>query len=108
MTAIEKLAQEIAKNVYAAIHELDPGVGYFTDLITRHIAAALKERDEDTARLDWLIQEAMYEGTGPDRNRIIDDKNGVALVIGGGIEWPDGVRAAIDALRELGEGGSDD
>jgi len=29
----------------------------------------------------------------------------VALVIGAGIGWPDGVRAAIDALRDLADGG---
>ena len=67
MTAIEKLAQEIAKNVYAAIHELDPGVGYFTDLITRHIAAALKERDEKVGEiLRWLYGLAP-EGFAPRR-----------------------------------------
>ena len=116
MPDIEKLAQEIAEDFFGPPPD---GIVYndgprntlretLADHITRHLAAWAKERGEDTARLDWLILEAMYEGPGPDRDRIIDDKNGVALVIGGGIGWPDGVRAAIDALRDLGEGGSDE
>ena len=102
---IKKLAKEIAETWYGEAAEAGSIGARLAEHITGHLAAWATERDEDTARLDWLILEAMYEGPGPDRDRIIDDKNGVALVIGGGIEWPDGVRAAIDALRDLAEGG---
>ena len=89
-----KTAQEIAKSVVAAIRNFDPGVdledeeGYFADLITRHLAAALKERDE---RLRQRLRRAqsMLE---------LDDPISRSTV-----------RVAIrEALRELGEGGSDE
>ena len=73
----------------------------FVSMISEAFTAWAKEREDDTTRLDWLIAEAMYEGSEPERLMILDDTHSVALVIGGGVEWPDGVRARIDTLRAL-------
>jgi len=55
----------------------------------------------DTQRLDYLIAEAFYEGSGPDRKPVLSEfPNGVALVIDGDIDWPEGVRTAIDAAMK--------
>ena len=105
MTAIEKLAREIAEKMRIQIHwsgepNDDPhdvkwlasvvgqDVSCIMPIITRHLAAALKERDE---RLRQRLRRAqsMLE---------LDDPISRSTV-----------RVAIrEALRELGEGGSDE
>jgi len=67
------------------------------------LEALLVELEQDKVRLDYLIAEAMYEGNVPEERRSIidDDPHGIALVIGGAVEWPDGCRAEIEAkIRE--------
>lgn len=61
-------------------------------------AAALLACAEERERLDWLIQQA-YSGPNDD----LREPHAVSLVIGGKVEWPDGVRGAIDAARAQGE-----
>ena len=61
-------------------------------------AAALLACAEERERLDWLIQQA-YSGPNDD----LREPHAVGLVIGGKVEWPDGVRGAIDAARAQGE-----
>lgn len=50
----------------------------------------------DTARLNWLIANA-YSGAA---NADLRQPMAVGLVIGGAVEWPDGVRDAIDAAMD--------
>ena len=69
-----------------------------TDEDESDLSALRKENEalkEDAERLDWLIQQA-YSGL----NEELREPHAVGLVIGGKVEWPDGVRATIDEARK--------
>lgn len=63
----------------------------------------LSEARADAERLDWLIAGAAYRFD--DRT---EDKQAVALCLGSGVAFPEGVRAAIDSAKSQNTTGSAD
>lgn len=93
-TPIEMEAADEIERLRAEVGHLRQQLGMplETERENERLRAEVEALRKDAERLEWLIQNAW---SGP--NDDMREPLAVGLVIGEKIEWPDGVRGAIDA-----------